>query len=945
VLWNDLAGADAARAHRAASALASDPGRTVPFLRKHLRPVSPDETRQVERLLRDLNSAHFRVREQATRELERLGSWADVALRKASEGSLSAEARSRLRGILERRAKTSPPPLELRAWRALDVLEQVRTPEARRLLEALAGGAEGARITQAARAAFARLEAPAALPAWAPRLGTPRYSPDGSLLAVGDPDGTVRVCAGATGKDLWKRAEHQSEVVGLVFSPDGKQLASLCKRRVLVLWELARGQVRARILDAFNVRALAVAPDGETVASGGTDNTIRLWSTASAKLRFTLQGHTGTVRSLAFAPSSRLLASVGDDGTVRLWEVPTGKEVLVLPARGDFVPSAVTFSSDGRTLLAAAPFEPTVACRNVLSGRPTRPLTLEGVTLTPAEATLAAGRKVQLRLRAHWSGGQTQDVAALADWERGEDKVVRLGQPGSIEARGPGHAVVRARYLGRVASALIIVPDARARPVANVARKNFVDDLLMARWKQLDVRPPGPSADAKFIRRAYLHLVGTLPTPEEVRRFLANKDPAKRTKLIDDLLAQPAHADYWAIVWGELLDIPRTVSERDARIRLHAWLRQALRDRRSLAAVVRELLTARGKVKDNPAAGFLLAQPSPARMAERTASGLLGGDLSCARCHRHPTEPWRPETYHGLTACFAKLRQTLKPEPRLDLDPAGRWTHPITKAAVPAAAPGQRAFPAAGQQEPRKSLADWLTGPNNLVLARHVVNHCWTHLFGLGLVAPLQDGHPTGAAYHADLLDALARDFAANGYDLRRLLRLLCTSAAYEMESVYLPATETSFLAAPQPLRLDMRLFHRAARTALGLGPPPATIDPSDLADPPLSRISGPAREERVCERHPPDTPVSALFLLGGDGITKLLNERGGTIDRLVKAREITDAMLEDLFWATLSRPPSRDHLQVMRQYLQRRGTKQARQALEDIFFFLLNTREFVFSR
>src|SRR5262249_47653730 len=204
-------------------------------------------------------------------------------------------------------------------------------------------------------------------------------------------------------------------------------------------------------------------------------------------------------------------------------------------------------------------------------------------------------------------------------------------------------------------------------------------------------------------RRAYLHILGALPTPDEATRFLTSKHPARYARLIEELLARPEYADYWATQWDGLLGMDSLQKDKKAREAFLGWLRRAFAENSPLDHISRALLRPQGELRDTPAVAFYLAHKKPEVLAETTARAFLGVNLGCAACHAQPHRPWDRDAYHGLSACFARVKLS---ESRKALSPhaAGVYPHPLTKRNVPAAAPGESAFPAAGQQDPRKAL-------------------------------------------------------------------------------------------------------------------------------------------------------------------------------------------------------------------------------------------------
>ncbi|HKB37595.1 MAG TPA: DUF1549 domain-containing protein, partial [Gemmataceae bacterium] len=361
--------------------------------------------------------------------------------------------------------------------------------------------------------------------------------------------------------------------------------------------------------------------------------------------------------------------------------------------------------------------------------------------VTPRKAVLQSGKEAVLRVRAVWSDGRSRDVTPWALYESNKDPVADVGPTGVVTARQPGCASVMVRYQGQGAAVPVTVPFPGAAESSEMPRHNFIDDHIAAAWREGGLAPAPPCSDAEFVRRVHLDLTGTLPTPEEVRRFLASRDPARRTKLIDELLERPEYVDYWSLKWGDLLRAHRRALGEKGLVSFNAWLRQALRENRPLDRVVRELLTARGSLYKNGPVAFYFIDQAPQELAETTAQVFLGVRLGCAKCHHHPFEVWAQDDYHGLAAFFARVqRKDNKEDGRfggaqsVSLGASGSVVHPATGKVILPHVLGGPPLTVPEDQDPRQRLAEWVTAKDNPYFARNVVNRYWGHLFGRGLV-------------------------------------------------------------------------------------------------------------------------------------------------------------------------------------------------------------------
>lgn len=349
-----------------------------------------------------------------------------------------------------------------------------------------------------------------------------------------------------------------------------------------------------------------------------------------------------------------------------------------------------------------------------------------------------------------------------------------------------------------------------------------IDQRLERAWRRAGITPARPADDAAFLRRAYLDLLGTIPAPEEVTAFLADRAPDRRRRLIDRLLSSPRHAlrftDYWeAVLFARGR---RSALDREA---FRAWLGERLGQNAGWDRIVRELLTASGTnsarvpapkdgdgaqqqaapVAEQPppppvhgAVNFLLQyEGAPHDLSGIVAREFLGVRIQCAQCHNHPTERWKQADFRSFAAAFSRLRATrldpgpvkgprrvvLSDAPRPVRGPAGS-EQALIAAAHPTALDGTDLSPRAGG-DPRAALAAWLTSPRNPWFARELVNRYWAYFMGRGFFEPLDDQRPGNPPVLPDLLDLLARDFIAHGFDLRRLVRQICLSRPYALSA------------------------------------------------------------------------------------------------------------------------------------------------------------------
>jgi hypothetical protein len=456
-----------------------------------------------------------------------------------------------------------------------------------------------------------------------------------------------------------------------------------------------------------------------------------------------------------------------------------------------------------------------------------------------------------------------------------------------------------------------------------------VDEALRAAWKQAGVEPAPPVNDAGFLRRAWLDLAGVVPPPEAVSRFLADRSPDKRRAAVAELMTAPTWASHWANRWERLLLGPAVkipIVDRDA---FRDWVRDAFARNMPYDRFVEALVTATGRNTseegDAPVNGavnwILRFRDAPEDLAGTTARVFLGTQIQCAQCHDHKTEKWTQADFRRFTACFMQVqarpvdKEVSKKELVVrDVDrPAFLRKGPkkLMKNPYAAAAPGAldgTDFSASPNR--RKALAGWMIDPRNPYLARAFVNRVWDELLGRGIVDPVDDFRASNPPLLPDLLDRLAADFVAHGFDVRRLVALICDTEAYQLSS-------------GKAAKGEGTLWSRYPLKALGPDELLDSIVAATGTGPLLSQLAGDDLEglradlrrqmtflfdvdEQAGETVYQGTLSQALMLLNG----RLVNGgasaiRGDALDAVLARGQGDAAAIEALYLRTLSRPPS----------------------------------------
>jgi hypothetical protein len=564
----------------------------------------------------------------------------------------------------------------------------------------------------------------------------------------------------------------------------------------------------------------------------------------------------------------------------------------------------------------------------------------------PASLLPAPGAAVQLQVTARYSDGTREDVKPWALYTVNDDAVATVDDAGRVVTHRRGDTAIMVRYLGQVKAARVAVPlGAQPLSLATEPRANFIDTLVHRQLEQMRI-PPSPIVDdATFLRRVMLDLIGTLPQPEEVRRFLADRSPDKRGQLVDALLARPEYIDHWTYKLGDLLRVNSRVLQPEGARAYHAWLREQVARNTPLNEVARALIVGRGDAYVEGAANFARVTNDPREEAELVAQALMGVRLQCANCHAHPFDRWTQDDYHGLAAAFVRLNRGRE----VTLADRGEIAHPRTgKDALPRI-PGGPPIPRDGDR--REAVAAWLAAPDNPFFARATVNRLWKELMGRGLVEPIDDLRASNPATNPELLAALTRDFQSHGCDVKRTLHLIATSRTYQRSSLATPANRADDRygshARLKPLPATVLLDAICAVTGLPeeySGQPPGTraiaLGDAKIPSPALDVFGRCSRDTSCAPTAAADGGLpQALHLINGGTLNAKLRSEDGRVAQWARWEQPARTVIEEIYLRTLARFPTAAETAHWEPLLN--AAPNRRPLLEDLVWALLNSREF----
>ena len=594
--------------------------------------------------------------------------------------------------------------------------------------------------------------------------------------------------------------------------------------------------------------------------------------------------------------------------------------------------------------------------------------------IQPAAATAQVDDNVTLRVLAHYSQGPTRDVTRWAKFTSTADDVAVVGEDGVARITGHGEAAVAVWFNNLVSVATLTAPHRHA-PLdpASLGRNNFIDDHINAKLVELRLPPSPTCSDREFIRRVYLDATGTLPRPEQVADFLADPRSDKRARLIDDLLASPEFVDAWTHKLGDLFLVSSARLPQPAVWAFHHYLRRSVAENKPWDRLAREVLTAQGSNLEQGQGNYFVLHQEVAGLAETTAVTFLGMSLTCAKCHNHPLEKWTQDQYWGFTNLFSRVN--LKAGDRsgevwVGHRPSGDVMHPRRAPPPPPTPLDAQSLDLNDPTDRRIAFADWLTAENNPYFAKAMVNRVWKSYMGRGLIEAEDDLRLTNPPSHPALLAALEADFRAQGYDLRRLMRLIMNSAAYQRSSTSLPesVSDDRFYSRYLPRRLSAEVILDAYSQITGVPTPFNEVHAgntgglSQTQDYPLGTralqlpdtkvvsrfLDSFGRPERelacACERDQDSSVRQALHLNNGQTLNEKLRDAKAVTARWA-AETVSDAdLVTRLFELALARPPSAEELARFTAHMAEAPDVSRRELIEDVVWAVLTSREFLFN-
>src|SRR5262249_27636496 len=500
-----------------------------------------------------------------------------------------------------------------------------------------------------------------------------------------------------------------------------------------------------------------------------------------------------------------------------------------------------------------------------------------------------------------------------------------------------------------------------------------VDRATHRKFQELGIVPSELCSDEVFIRRVSIDLTGTLPTPQKIKAFLASNDPAKRDKLVDELLDSREYAYLFANKWADILRVKRRGEPGRATgtFAFHDWIRESIARDKPYDQFVREILGASGEETQSPPTVWYKELQNPQQFVDDTAQVFLGLRMACAQCHHHPYEKWSQDDYWGLAAFFGRVgRKNImvpggiqnQPIARQVIYNKGNGTVQNTRTNQPAKIQPLDGQPMdiSAEDDPRHKLVDWMADAKNPFFARAVANRYWEPFSGRGIADPLDDMRVTNPPSNPELLDALAKELVDSKYSLKHLVRTIVRSRTYQLSAIPNEFNKNDKQAFSRffPRRLSAEVLFDAVCQVTnnpasfgGLpqdkhAPNRAIMLPDEAFQSYFLDVFG--RPQRIsaceCERVNEANLAQALHLLNSQEVQNMLARANGRAELLAKDARPDAEKVDELFLWAFARPPSAEHRQVALDHINQHAQNK-KLAYENILWALINTKEFVFNQ
>jgi len=577
-----------------------------------------------------------------------------------------------------------------------------------------------------------------------------------------------------------------------------------------------------------------------------------------------------------------------------------------------------------------------------------------------------AGAKQQLTVRAKYSDGHDRDVTDMAVFISNNEPVAEVSDNGLVKAGKRGEAFLMARFDTKtVGIQTIVIPDGLEYTRPEMTENNYIDGYVHDKLHRLRIVPSGLCSDDEFLRRVHLDIVGKLPSEQDYRDFVNDDDPDKRSKLIDELLDRKEFTEMWVMKWSELLQIRSSrninqgISYKSALL-YNQWLSDKIASNVPFDEIVKELIASEGGTFSNPATNFYQVERDTLKLSENVAQVFMGMRLQCAQCHNHPFDRWTMNDYYSWAAFFSQIgrKQGVDPREEIVYDRGrGEVRHVVDNRVMePKFLGGEK--PDIEGKDRRKVLANWLASPDNPYFARNIVNIVWSHFFGVGIIDPVDDVRVSNPASNPELLAALADRFQGDyNYDFKQLVRDICNSATYQRTTQATPSNKNDLnnfaKARVRRQRAEVLLdtITQVTETENKFKGLPRGARAVQIADGRTTNYFlttfGRASRETVCSCEVEMDPSlsQALHLMNGPTVTNKI-EQGGVVKEMLGEGKSPEQIIEEIYIRCFTRKPTDEEMKQLMSQVKAVGddAKQKEMVLNDVFWAVLNSKEFMFN-
>jgi mono/diheme cytochrome c family protein len=589
-----------------------------------------------------------------------------------------------------------------------------------------------------------------------------------------------------------------------------------------------------------------------------------------------------------------------------------------------------------------------------------------GIEIFPKQIVLeGVGNTQQITVRATYSDGTDRDVTKLALYMSNNDPTATINKEGLVTSGERGAAFALARFnVYSVTAQVLVIPAKLQYERPKLAEANYIDTLVDENLHKLRILPSGLCTDEEYVRRVYIDVIGVYPQPTDIRSFLTDANPKKREALIDTLTQRKEFTELWVMKWAELLQIRSGIAGNNNAppfyknaLLYYNWLAERIGKNVPLDEIVTELLSSTGGTVSSPAVNFYQTELDQLKLTENVAQVFMGMRIQCAQCHNHPFDRWTMDDYYGFKAFFSQIGRKNTDDPQEVIiynSKGGESKHFLTQAVMKPKFLGGDTPEIKDGQDRRKILAEWMASPKNPFFARNIANITWAHFFGLGIVDPVDDVRVSNPPSNPELLTALAKNLTEYKYDMRRLVKDICSSMTYQRSTKVneTNAGDKKNFSHAQVRRVRAEILLDAISQitdtpnkfqGLPLGARAVQIADGAVSNYFLTTF-GRAKRESVCSCEVKMEPTlsQALHLMNGDAVNDRIKQ-GKVVATMIKEKKTDHEIVTDLYLRVFGRSPVEKEWATIQQTLAN-SADQRQAALEDVFWALMNAKEFYFT-